>query len=122
MRIRGIDNLTLEQIVGEVAAGGRFVYYEYCVSVVIASARRPSDIFFLRPNDWGLLRGLPYCLLSLLFGWWGFFWGLIYTPLTLFNNLSGGCDVTAEVLAWLRAEADLQPTVEARTLPCDEAS
>jgi hypothetical protein len=35
--------------------------------------------------------------LSLLFGWWGLPWGLIYTPLTLWTNLSGGRDVTAEL-------------------------
>jgi hypothetical protein len=29
-------------------------------------------------------------------GWWGVPWGLIYTPLTLWTNLSGGRAVTAE--------------------------
>lgn len=122
MIIRGIENLTLDDICREVEAGGRFVYYEYCISVLIASSRRPSVIFFLRGTDWGVWRGLPYCLLSLLLGWWGFFWGLIYTPLTLFNNLSGGCDVTAEVLAYLEANPAPPPQAiaEPRTPPCDE--
>jgi hypothetical protein len=63
--------------------------------------RRPTDIFFLRADQYGWPRGLPYSLLSLLFGWWGIPWGLIYTPLTLFTNLCGGRDVTTEVRALL---------------------
>lgn len=117
MQIHGIDNLTLAEIQCEVDEGGRFVYYEYCISVVIASARRPSAIYFLRRNDWGIVRGLPYCLLSLVCGWWGIPWGFIYTPLALLNNLSGGCEITDEVLARLRASDE----PEARMLPCDPA-
>src|SRR5262249_37395878 len=121
MSIRGIDNLTLADIDREVSAGGRFVYYEYCLSVIVASSRRPSDIFFLRPGDWGILRGMPYSLLSFFFGWWGFYWGLIYTPLTLFNNLCGGCDVTEDVLTMLHAQPsqEIEPETETRSPPCD---
>ena len=36
-----------------------------------------------------------YTLVSLVFGWWGFPFGLIYTPMALITNLSGGRDVTA---------------------------
>jgi hypothetical protein len=109
MVIRGIEKLSPADIDREIAAGGRFVYYEYCISVIVASARRPTDITFLPGDDWGILRGLPYCLLSLLLGWWGFPWGPIYTPLTLFNNLSGGCDVTDQVLAHLQMTGDPEP-------------
>jgi hypothetical protein len=123
MAIRGIENLTVNDIEREIAAGGRFVFYEYCISVIVASSRRPTDIYFLRGTDWGIVRGLPYCLISLLFGWWGFFWGLIYTPLTLFNNLSGGCDVTEQVLAQLYADANRgnEREPEARMPPCEES-
>lgn len=38
-------------------------------------------------------------MLSLLFGWWGFPFGLIYTPISLFQSLSGGKDITREVMA-----------------------
>jgi hypothetical protein len=123
MAIRGIEGLSLDDIEREVAAGGRFVFYEYCVSVLIASSRRPTDVFFLRANDRGILRGLPYCLLSLLLGWWGLPWGPIYTPLTLFNNLCGGCEVTEEVLGRLQGPkaAALTAELETRIPPCEEA-
>ena len=33
-----------------------------------------------------------------MLGWWCLPWGLIYTPLTLWTNLSGGQRITAEEL------------------------
>jgi hypothetical protein len=99
MQIRGLGTLSLEALRKEIQAGGRFVFYEYCISAVVVSLRRPTDIYFLRSTQNGLLRGLPYALVSLLLGWWGIPWWLIYTPLTLITNLSGGCDVTEQVVA-----------------------
>lgn len=101
MRIDGVENLTAEELRAELAAGGRFVFYEYCISFLVLTLRRPTRIRFLRAGDGGLLRGLPYVLLSLLLGWWGLPWGVIYTPLTIFTNLCGGQDVTEDVTAHL---------------------
>jgi hypothetical protein len=116
MRIRGIDGLSRAEIEAELAAGGRFVFFEYCLSLVFITTRRASDIRFLRRDDHGLLRGLPYSLLSFFCGWWGVPWGLIYTPLTLLTNLAGGCDVTAQVRDYLAQQAD--PSEAPRMPPC----
>lgn len=97
MRIRGIDNLTSADLDRELAAGGRFVFFEFCISLLVVTLRRPTDVYFLRAGDHGLLRGLPATLVSLFCGWWGIPWGIIYTPLTVLTNLSGGRDVTAAV-------------------------
>jgi hypothetical protein len=70
--------------------GERLVFYEFCISLVLVSVRRPSRVYRLRPGAWGLLPGLPYTVVTLLLGWWGIPWGLIYTPLTLWTNLTGG--------------------------------
>jgi hypothetical protein len=78
-----------------VPEGGRMVVYEFCISLVFITLRRHSSIIHLRPGEHGIVKGLPYCLLSLLFGWWGLPWGVIYTPLTIFTNLRGGFDVTS---------------------------
>jgi hypothetical protein len=99
--IHGIDRLSPEELARELGAGGRFVVYEYCISLIFLTLRRPSGIYFLRPGEWGLVQGLPFILVSLLLGWWGLPWGIIYTPLTLFTNLSGGHDVTEEVRSGL---------------------
>ena len=106
MPIHGIDNLSLSEVEHELTEGGCFVFYEYCISFVVFSLRRPTDIYFLRSNDTGLLRGVPYTLISLFLGWWGLPWGPIYTPLTIFTNLSGGHDVTPEVWTLLQSSVN----------------
>jgi hypothetical protein len=71
-----------------------WVVYEYCISIIAVTWRRPSQPVRLRPDKRSWVHGLPYCLISLLFGWWGLPWGLIYTPLTIYSNLCGGCRIT----------------------------
>lgn len=119
MQIRGAENLTAEQLEIELALGGRFVFYEYCVSVIIATMRRPSDIYFLRANDLGIVRGLPYVLLSFCFGWWGIPFGLLYTPMTIFTNLCGGRELSEQ--ATLDVLAQLPSSRASRMVPCDES-
>jgi len=53
---------------------------------------------------------MQWRLISLLVGWWGFPWGLIYTPMTLIQNLGGGKDVTREVLATFTQNAAPPPS------------
>jgi hypothetical protein len=111
MRIHGIDRLTPKELDAALLAGGRFVRYEYCISLLVATKRPLSEVFFLRPGELGLLRGLPYTLLSLLLGWWGIPWGIVYTPLVIITNCAGGHDITPEVRAMLPNEAaDLPAT------------
>jgi hypothetical protein len=87
------------------APGERLVFYEYCISLVFVTLRRPSRLYRLPPDSWGLRPGFRYTLLTLLLGWWGIPWGLIYTPLVLWTNLSGGREITAEELRrWQGAE------------------
>jgi hypothetical protein len=102
MQICNFADRTAAELEQELAAGARVVFYEYCVSVVIMTLRRPSALYLLRPGERGLLRGLPYTIASLLVGWWGVPWGCIYTPLIVFCNFGGGRDVTAAVQASLR--------------------
>jgi hypothetical protein len=71
--------------------------FEYCISLIVVTLRRPSRPVFIRPGEAAWIRGLPYVGLSLLFGWWGLPWGIIYTPVTIFTNLSGGCHITPQV-------------------------
>jgi hypothetical protein len=102
MKLNGIETLTAADVDAELRRGGRFVFFEYCISLVFVTLRRPSAVVLLRPGERGLARGLPYTALSLLLGWWGLPWGLIYTPLAVFTNCRGGRDVTAEVQAFLQ--------------------
>ncbi|HEY3789757.1 MAG TPA: hypothetical protein VGL71_12925, partial [Urbifossiella sp.] len=47
------------------------------------------------------LRGMGYSLLTLLTGPWGVPWGFYFTVRSIWTNLTGGIDVTEEVLAEL---------------------
>ena len=107
--LQGLQGVSRTELEKELAAGGRFVFYEYCISLLICTLRRPSDVVFLRAGEWGWVRGIPFTLLSLAFGWWGVPWGVIYTPLTLVTNFSGGCDVTADVRRLLDEGNDVLP-------------
>jgi hypothetical protein len=80
----------------DTTAGERLVFYEYCISLLFISLRRPTALVRLRRGQRGWIKGLPYTLVSLLFGWWCVPWGFIYTPLVLWTNLSGGREITAE--------------------------
>jgi len=101
VRIEGIDDLGPAELIAEIDRGGRFVFFEYCISLMIFTLRRATPVTFLRSDESGWLRGLPYTLLSLVLGWWGVPWGIIYTPLCLATNLAGGCDVTPQACASL---------------------
>ena len=102
MQIKNIDGLTLEDITRELQNGGRFVVYQYTISVIFMTFKNGSDIHFLRAGQshWG--QSLPYTLLTFALGWWGIPWGPIYTIGSLYQNLSGGKDVTAEVMQAVR--------------------
>jgi hypothetical protein len=98
MQIRGVEGLTHEQLQSEIARGGRFVLFQYCISVLILTFRRSSDIYFLRVGESATRHSIRFTILSLIAGWWGLPWGPIYTVGALATNLGGGKDVTDEVL------------------------
>ncbi|MBN8886639.1 MAG: hypothetical protein J0I77_13025 [Rudaea sp.] len=105
MKIVGIENLSTAQIRDEVQRGGKFVYFQFCISVIIMTFRRPSEIHFVRSGESAVTKGLSYSLISFFVGWWGIPWGPIYTVGSLVSNFRGGKDVTEHVLANLQQHA-----------------
>lgn len=99
MKIVGTEGMSNEGIRAEVAAGARFVVYQYCISVVVMTFKRPSDIYFVRAGEGATAKGLKFTLLSFLFGWWGIPWGPIYTVQSIWVNSRGGRDVTQQIVA-----------------------
>ena len=79
------------------AAISNFVYYQYAISIVVMTFRRGSDIFYIPPGQSRLGKGLPYSLITLLLGWWGFPWGPIYSIGSIYTNFGGGKIVTSEI-------------------------
>lgn len=104
--IKGIQGMTNAQINAELNKGAKFVVYQYCISIVVMTFRRSSDIHFIKAGESALTPGLGYSLLSFILGWWGIPWGPIYTIGSLYTNFSGGKDVTQEVLMSVAAHGN----------------
>ena len=98
MAIQGIEGLSQAELQSELAKGGRFVVFSYCISLLVVTFQRSSEVHFIRAGESAFAKSLPYTLLSLFLGWWGFPFGLIFTPMAIYSNLTGGKDVTAQVL------------------------
>lgn len=94
-----ISGLSGTDLQSAVAQGGRFVIFQYCVSILVMTFKRSSSIYFIKPGENAVAKGLPFSLISLVAGWWGIPWGPIWTLTTIATNLSGGKDVTREILA-----------------------
>jgi len=103
MKIRGVEGLSLAQVQDEVSRGAKFVIFTYNFSVIVMSFKRPTDVYFVKAGEKAILKGLPWTLLSLVVGWWGFPWGIIYTIQTLITNLGGGKNITEPVMQSLYA-------------------
>ncbi|AQX73765.1 hypothetical protein B1775_06375 [Dehalococcoides mccartyi] len=89
--------------------GGKFVCYQYCVSLLIITLRRSSSIYFIWKTQNQVVKGLGYSICSLFLGWWRLPWGPIYTITSLWTNFTGGRDITEEIFTSLYSEFSLSP-------------
>ena len=98
-KIIGIEGMSPEQVQFEVQRGGKFVCYQYTISIVVMTFRRASDIYFIRAGENAVKKGLPWTFLTLVAGWWGIPWGPIWSIQSLVTNFKGGKDLSAEIAA-----------------------
>ena len=98
MQINGIDGMEIPEIKNEIERGGRFVIFTYTISFIILTFKRPSEIYFIKHGENSTPYSIKYTLATVFLGWWGFPWGPIYSVMSLCANISGGKDVTKEVL------------------------
>lgn len=108
MEIIGAEHMAIDQLEAELAQGGRFVMYSWCISAIILTFKNPTSIYFVRAGESRFVKGLPFTAISLVAGWWGFPFGPIFTIWSVVENLSGGRDVTDEVLASIQASYQQQ--------------
>ncbi len=102
MGVKGIAGMSGGQLDMEIGRGGRFVVFEYAISLVLITFKRRSDAIFIKAGEGTFFKALPYILLTLVLGWWGFPWGPIYSISALVTNLRGGLDVTGQIHGALR--------------------
>lgn len=103
IQLEGVRPLSPEEIRSRLAHGARLVRFEVCLSVLLFTIRRQSAVFLTESRVRRGLLGLRYSLASLLLGPWGVPWGLIWTPWSVWVNLTGGVDETDAILASLDA-------------------
>ncbi|MFQ4143746.1 hypothetical protein [Chlorogloeopsis sp. ULAP02] len=101
-KIIGLEEMSIEEVYQELSKGAKFVVFLYCFSIVILTFKRSSNIYFIKYRELAFIKSIKYTLISLLLGWWGIPWGIIYTIQSIFINLRGGKDVTLQVMSTLR--------------------
>ena len=99
-----LKDLSVEQLNEELQNGGKLVVYQFCISIVLITFKRNSDIYVISDGESSFAKGLKYTFLTLLLGWWGIPWGPIYTVSAIFTNCRGGKDVTQETINLLNEE------------------
>ena len=98
MIVRGIENLTLGDLIEQVKHGGRFVVFHWCVGAGVSVRELPSAVHFVRPGERSTGRGVWRTIATMLTGWWAIPFGPVQTIRCVRENLAGGRDVTAGVL------------------------
>ena len=106
-KIIGSENMSGSELSAELANGGRFVVYEYVISILIMTFYRSSNITFVKANENGIVKGLGFTFLTLLLGWWGIPWGPIRSVQALVTNFKGGKDVTDNVVSAMKKAVQL---------------
>ena len=107
-QVKNFGSQNLEDYKREIDRGGKFVMYSYCISIIIMTFRQSSSIYFIKGGESRVFKGLGFTLLTFILGWWGIPWGPIYTFQSLYRNLSGGLDVTTEVMQAVEQDLDVR--------------
>ncbi len=102
-KIKNLENRSVDQLRSEISQGGKFVVFEYCISIVLMTFKRKSSIYFIPAGESTAKHSIGFTLLTLVMGWWGIPWGPIYTFGALFTNFAGGKDVTSEVMGTIES-------------------
>ncbi|MCF7789282.1 MAG: hypothetical protein K9N47_24385 [Prosthecobacter sp.] len=94
----GTEGMSIQQIEDDVLRGGRFRIFRYNFSVIVMSFQRGTEMRYFRAGQGTGAHAWPWTLLSMVVGWWGFPWGILFTFQTIYTNCMGGKDVTPELL------------------------
>ena len=100
--LHDFSNMSEQEFKDQLAMGKRYVVYQYALSIVVVSFRHPTRVHIAKSRKHAIIKGLPWTLLTLVFGWWSIPSGPIFTLTCLSTNLSGGLDVSSEILEHIR--------------------
>jgi hypothetical protein len=117
MTIIGAGQLSEEEIALKLTEGYRLVSYEYCLSFIVVTLKRPTSLYLLPPNDSDFGNRTLFSCLSFFIGWWGIPWGPIYTISTIYRNLSGGHDHSQTLIDRVLASGPSSPPPLSSAVP-----
>lgn len=106
MKIECLENWTIEELEADIAKGGKFVIFTYTISILLVTFRRPSDIFYIKSDEYSIADGWPFFLISLFLGWWGVPWGPVYSIQSLWYAFTGKNvtdDIKDEIMLHMRS-------------------
>ena len=101
MKIRNRGGLSNEDLQKEVTGGARLVYYPYTISFGLVTLKKKSDLYLVKKTENSVRKGLPFLIISIMFGWWGIPDGPQLTLKSISVNRRGGKDITEEVMSIL---------------------
>ena len=112
-KIKIEQQLTLEKLQIEINNGSKFIVFQYCISLIfVVTLRRFSTAFLIKPNTSISKYKINYNIITILFGWWGFTWGPIYSVKSLSLNRKGGLDITKDIMLNITEEDLILNTVD----------
>jgi len=94
--VEEMDEATLTDAEREVIAGGRFLVFEHCWSLLI-SFKHTTKPILMRAGEDSFGQAFRHSLISCCFGWWGIP-GPVWVISTIRHNARGGRDATLETL------------------------
>ncbi len=97
--VAGTEGMSIQQIEDDILRGGRFRVFLWNFSIIVMSFQRSTGLRYYRAGEGCGASAWPWTVLSMLIGWWGIPWGVIYTIGTLYTNCMGGKDITADILS-----------------------
>ena len=104
-----INGLTAHDLQRQVDNGAQFIYFAYTISLIVVTFKRTSGVYLVQQAEKRAIRGIPFTMISLLFGWWGIPFGPLYTIESIRTNMRGK-DVTDEVMATVAGYMQFEET------------
>lgn len=95
--IANVEGMSLAEVDSVLAGGGRFVIFQFALSLGLITYSRPSKLWLVRDDAEAERIARRYTIPTMLFGWWGLPFGPIRTVQALRINKGGGVDLTSDV-------------------------
>lgn len=99
--VRAFGRMSETEFHRSIADGDRYVIFYWTLSAIFISVTRHTRVYRCRGRKGSILKGLPFLIVCLLFGWWSIPGGL-WNFRSVYWNMIGGQDVSAPVLEVIR--------------------